>query len=134
MSRYRIGVIGAGRVGAVLGAALREAGHDIVGVSGRSAGSRTRAETLLPGISVATPTEVARMADLLLLTVPDDALPTVIDELAGSGVVGSRHIVVHTSGRHGVTILDPIARTGARVAALHPAMTFTGTDVDLSRL
>ncbi|HYJ70611.1 MAG TPA: DUF2520 domain-containing protein [Nocardioidaceae bacterium] len=134
MSRYRIGVIGAGRVGAVLGAALREAGHDVAAISGRSAGSHTRAETLLPGVPVAAPTEVARIAELLLLTVPDDVLPTVIDELAGSGVLGSDHIVVHTSGRHGVAILDPIARTGARVAALHPAMTFTGTDVDLSRL
>lgn len=134
MSRYRIGVIGAGRVGAVLGAALREAGHGVVAVSGQSAGSRTRAETLLPGVPVATPIEVARSADLLLLTVPDDSLPTVIAELADSGALGSRHIVVHTSGRHGVAILDPIARTGARVAALHPAMMFTGTDVDLSRL
>jgi predicted short-subunit dehydrogenase-like oxidoreductase (DUF2520 family) len=134
MSRYRIGVIGAGRVGAVLGAALREAGHDVVAISGRSAGSRTRAETLLPGVPVATPIEVARSTDLVLLTVPDDALPTVIAELADSGALGSRHVVVHTSGRHGVAILDPIARTGARVAALHPAMTFTGTDVDLSRL
>jgi predicted short-subunit dehydrogenase-like oxidoreductase (DUF2520 family) len=134
MSPYRIGVIGAGRVGAVLGAALREAGHDVVGVSGRSAGSRTRAETLLPGVPVAAPTEVARAAELVLLTVPDDVLPLVIDELAGSGVLGSHHTVVHTSGRHGVAILEPIARTGARVAALHPAMTFTGTDVDLSRL
>jgi predicted short-subunit dehydrogenase-like oxidoreductase (DUF2520 family) len=134
MSRYRIGVIGAGRVGAVLGAALREAGHDVVAISGRSAGSHTRAETLLPGVPVVSPTEVARTAELLLLTVPDDSLPTVIDELADAGVLGSRNIVVHTSGRHGVAILDPIARTGARVAALHPAMTFTGTDVDLSRL
>jgi predicted short-subunit dehydrogenase-like oxidoreductase (DUF2520 family) len=134
MSRYRIGVIGAGRVGAVLGAALREAGHGVVAISGRSAGSRTRAETLLPGVPIATPIEVARSAELLLLTVPDDALPTVIGELADSGALGSRQTVVHTSGRHGVAILDPIAGAGARVAALHPAMTFTGTDVDLGRL
>src|SRR5919197_3239154 len=106
MSRYRIGVIGAGRVGAVLGAALREAGHDVVGISGRSAGSRTRAETLLPGVPVASPIEVARTAELILLTAPDDALPTVVDHVADSGVLGSGHVVVHTSGRHGVAILD----------------------------
>ena len=45
----RIGVVGAGRVGAVLAAALRAAGHEIVAVAGESAASRTRIETLLPG-------------------------------------------------------------------------------------
>jgi predicted short-subunit dehydrogenase-like oxidoreductase (DUF2520 family) len=134
MSRYRIGVIGAGRVGAVLAAALRAAGHDIVAVSGRSAGSRTRAETLLPGVPVQPPAAVARAADLILLTVPDDVLPVVVDELAATGVVGPEHTVVHTSGRHGIAILGPVAAAGAGVAALHPAMTFTGTDVDLDRI
>ncbi|MGI8613836.1 MAG: NAD(P)-binding domain-containing protein, partial [Nocardioidaceae bacterium] len=42
MSGYRIGVVGAGRVGAALAAALRDAGHDVVAASGRSAASATR--------------------------------------------------------------------------------------------
>lgn len=134
MSRYRIGVIGAGRVGAVLGAALRAAGHEIVAVSGRSVGSRTRAETLLSGVPLATPFEVARSADLVLLAVTDDALPTVATELAEAGAVGPGHTVVHTSGRHGIAVLEPLAEAGAAVVALHPAMTFTGTDLDLERL
>jgi predicted short-subunit dehydrogenase-like oxidoreductase (DUF2520 family) len=134
MPRYRIGVIGAGRVGAVLAAALREAGHEVVAVSARSAGSRTRAETLLPGVRRMAPTEVARAADLILLTVPDDVLPKVVDDLAGAGVLGPGHTVVHTSGRHGIAVLAPIAGLGSRVAALHPAMTFTGTDLDLERI
>jgi predicted short-subunit dehydrogenase-like oxidoreductase (DUF2520 family) len=134
MPRYRIGVIGAGRVGAVLGVALREAGHEIVAVSGRSAGSRTRAETMLPGVPLRRPVDVARSVELLLLTVTDDALPSVVDELAESGVVGPELTVLHTSGRHGIAILEPLARAGAAVGALHPAMTFTGTDLDLERL
>jgi predicted short-subunit dehydrogenase-like oxidoreductase (DUF2520 family) len=134
MPRYRIGVIGAGRVGAVLGAALRETGHEVVAVSGRSVGSRTRAETMLPGVRLRPPVEVARSAELVLLTVSDDALAGVVDELAAAGAVGPGQTVVHTSGRHGVTILKPLADAGAKVAALHPAMTFTGTDLDLERL
>ena len=51
----RIGVVGAGRVGAVLAAALRESGHEIVSVAGESAASRTRIETLLPGVPVDKP-------------------------------------------------------------------------------
>ena len=73
--RLRVGVVGAGRVGAVLGAALRRAGHDIVAVSAVSDLSRLRAEALLPGVPILPPTDTAVDADLVLLAVPDDALP-----------------------------------------------------------
>jgi predicted short-subunit dehydrogenase-like oxidoreductase (DUF2520 family) len=42
--------------------------------------------------------------------------------------------VVHTSGKHGLAVLAPAADVGAEVLAMHPAMTFTGTDVDVARL
>jgi predicted short-subunit dehydrogenase-like oxidoreductase (DUF2520 family) len=41
---------------------------------------------------------------------------------------------VHTSGRHGLAVLEPAREVGARTIALHPAMTFTGSAVDLPRL
>ncbi len=130
----RIGVVGAGRVGAVLAAALSAAGHEISAVAGESAASRTRIETLLPGVHVDKPTAVARSCDLLLLTVPDDMLANVVTMLSASGAIRPGQYVVHTSGKHGTTVLEPAARLGARVLAMHPAMTFTGTDVDLARL
>lgn len=134
MVRMRIGVIGAGRVGAVLAAALRDAGYPIVSASGSSPASRTRLETLLPEARTASPDAVARDADLLLLTVPDDALASVVATLVADGAITAGQVVVHTSGRHGVAVLAPAARAGALVIALHPAMTFTGTDVDATRL
>jgi predicted short-subunit dehydrogenase-like oxidoreductase (DUF2520 family) len=130
----RVGVVGAGRVGAVLAAALSAAGHEITGAAGESAASRTRIETLLPGVPHGKPTAVARGCDLLLLTVPDDMLDNVVTMLAASGAIRSGQYVVHTSGKHGVAVLRPAAESGARVLAMHPAMTFTGTDVDLGRL
>ena len=130
----RIGVVGAGRVGAVLAAALRAAGHQVVAVAGESAASRTRIETLLPGVHVDKPTAVSRACDLLLLTVPDDMLPNVVTMLAASGAIRPGQQVVHTSGKHGLAVLGPAADVGAEVLAMHPAMTFTGTDVDLARL
>ena len=130
----RIGVVGAGRVGAVLAAALRSAGHEITAVAGESAASRTRAETLLPGVHVDKPTAVARSCDLLLLTVPDDMLGNVVAMLSASGAIRSGQYVVHTSGKHGVSVLAPAVRRGALGLAMHPAMTFTGTDLDLARL
>jgi predicted short-subunit dehydrogenase-like oxidoreductase (DUF2520 family) len=130
----RIGVVGAGRVGAVLAAALRSAGHEITAVAGESAASRTRAETLLPGVHVDKPTAVARSCDVLLLTVPDDMLGNVVTMLSASGAIRRGQYVVHTSGKHGVSVLAPAVGRGARALAMHPAMTFTGTDLDLARL
>jgi predicted short-subunit dehydrogenase-like oxidoreductase (DUF2520 family) len=129
-----IGVIGAGRVGAVLAAALRSAGHRIVAVAGETAGSRTRAETILPGVPVAKPTAVARSCDVLLLTVPDDALDNVVRMLVASGAIRSGQLVIHSSGRHGMAVLQPALDVGARGIAMHPAMTFTGTELDLDHL
>ena len=134
MGMTRIGVVGAGRVGAVLAAALRDRGHEIVSVAGESPASRTRIETLLPGVPVAKPTAVSRSCDLLLLTVPDDMLSNVVTMLAASGAIREGQYVVHTSGKHGLAVLRPAADLGAHVLAMHPAMTFTGTDVDLGRL
>ncbi len=54
--------------------------------------------------------------------------------LADSGALHEGQHVVHTSGRHGLAVLEPARAVGARVAAMHPAMTFTGTAVDLDRL
>ncbi|CAM3718588.1 Rossmann-like and DUF2520 domain-containing protein [Nocardioides zeicaulis] len=130
----RVGVIGAGRVGAVLARALRDAGHDVVAAAGESDASRSRIAALLPGVRPAKPTEVARAADLLLLTVPDDMLANVVRVLSDSGAIRPGQVVVHTSGRHGLAVLAPARAAGARTAAVHPAMTFTGTDVDLPRL
>jgi predicted short-subunit dehydrogenase-like oxidoreductase (DUF2520 family) len=130
----RIGVVGAGRVGAVLSAAFRAAGHEIVAAAGDSAASLHRIETLLPGVRHAKPTDVARAADLLLLTVPDDMLENVVTQLVGAGAIREGQVVVHTSGRHGLAVLESATAVGARPIAMHPAMTFTGTELDLDRL
>lgn len=130
----RVGVVGAGRVGAVLSAALAHAGHHVVAAAGESDASRARIAALLPGVPVAKPSTVARSCDVLLLTVPDDMLSNVVTMLAASGALREGQYVVHSSGRHGLAVLAPAREIGARTVALHPAMTFTGTAVDLDRL
>ena len=130
----RVGVIGAGRVGAVLAHALRAAGHPVTAAAGESDASRSRAAALLPGVPLAKPTVVAKACDILLLTVPDDMLANVVTQLAAAGALHPGQCVVHTSGRHGLDVLAPAREVGARVIALHPAMTFSGTDIDLPRL
>ena len=131
---FRVGVVGAGRVGAALAAALAAAGHEIVAAAGESDASHRRISELLPGTPNEKPSTVARSCDLLLLTVPDDMLPNVVAVLSASGAIRPGQYVVHTSGRHGLAVLEDVRAVGARPVAMHPAMTFTGTAVDLGRL
>ncbi|MDQ0992261.1 Rossmann-like and DUF2520 domain-containing protein [Streptomyces sp. V3I7] len=133
-ARLTVGVVGAGRVGPALAASLQLAGHRPVAVSGVSDASRRRAEQLLPGVPLVPPAEVLQRAELVLLTVPDDALPGLVSGLAETGAVRPGQLMVHTSGRYGTKVLDPALRAGALPLALHPAMTFTGTPVDVERL
>lgn len=127
-------MVGTGRVGAVLGAALAEAGHHVVAGYGVSLTSRTRAGALLPGVPLVSVDEVFARSGLVLLTVPDDVLPALVDGLANTAAVRAGQLIAHTSGRYGISVLDPVTRAGALPLALHPAMTFTGTSVDLQRL
>lgn len=132
--RLGVGVISAGRVGAVLGAALRNAGHQLVGVHAVSEASRDRAENLLPEAPVLEIPEILRRAELVLLAVPDDALPPLVNGLAEAGHFQPGQLIIHTSGRYGVGVLTPAEQAGAITLAIHPAMTFTGMSLDLDRL
>ncbi len=133
-ARLRVGVVGAGRVGAVLGAALVSAGHDVIAASGLSTASAERAARLLPGVPLLSADEVVRSADLVVLAVPDDTLPGLVAGLAETGVWRAGQLAFHTSGAHGVAVLAPAERAGVLALALHPAMTFSGAPEDAERL
>lgn len=133
-ARLGIGIISAGRVGSVLGAALRACEHTIVGVHAVSEASQERAAMLLPDVPLLPVEQIAERSELLILAVPDDELPGLVTYLASSGSITAGQILVHTSGRHGTEVLAPATALGAIGLAIHPAMTFTGMSVDLQRL
>lgn len=132
--RLGVGVIGAGRVGPVLAAALAGAGHAIVGITARSADAIERVEALLPGVPVLSEEAVVERSELVVLAVPDDQLPGLINGLSTLGAWQPGQIVVHTSPNFGTAVLEPAVRGGAIPLAMHPALSFTGTSLDLSRL
>ncbi|MDT0300569.1 Rossmann-like and DUF2520 domain-containing protein [Streptomonospora wellingtoniae] len=133
-ARLSVGVVGAGRVGSVLGAALERAGHRVVAASAVSEHSRGRAARRLPSARIAEPAEVVAESDLVLLTVPDDALEPLVRGLVETGADFTGTFLVHASGAHGYHALAPATAAGALPLALHPVMTFTGRDEDLDRL
>lgn len=132
--RFRVGVVGTGRAGSVLGAALHRAGHRVVAAYAVSDLSRLRAEALLPETPLLALPDVVDSADLIMMTIPDDVLAEVVAGLVDTGHIRPGQLVAHASGRHGVDVLARATEAGALPLALHPVMTFTGTSVDLDRL
>ncbi|QKS14591.1 DUF2520 domain-containing protein [Curtobacterium sp. Csp1] len=132
--RLGVGVVGAGKVGPVLGAALANAEHAVVGVTAVSDAGRDRAEAMLPGAPVLATPDLVERSELVLLAVPDDQLAELVRGLADAGIWQPGQLVVHTSPDHGVGVLAPALAAGAIPLAIHPAMAFTGTSVDLTRL
>ena len=133
-ARLDVAVVGTGRVGSVLGAALKQVGHNVVACTAISDISRLRAESLLPGVPIKALDEAVKDCDLILFAVPDDALTDLVRGLAATNVIGPGTFVVHTAGRFGDEIFDPLTQSGCLPLALHPVMTFPGTSVDLNRL
>ena len=100
-ARLAVGIVGAGRAGTALGAALARAGHEVVAASAVSDASLRRAHANFPAAVITEPAEVARLAGLVLLTVPDDALPALVGGLAATGAPLEGRMLAHASGRYG---------------------------------
>ena len=133
-ARLKVGIIGPGRVGTALGVAMTRAGHEVVAVAAVSDISVRRAREHFPAAVLTEPAGVVEAADLVLLTVPDDTLPGLVSGLVAIGAPVQGRLLAHTSGRYGITVLDPATRQGALPLALHPVMTFTGRSDDLQRM
>lgn len=135
MPRAEVAVIGPGRVGTTLAAALVRAGHRVVAVAGGSPASRKRLAGYVAGVRVHDdPAEAARTASLVLVTTPDDVITEVVTAVALADGFRDGQRVVHTAGSHGLEVLRRARLAGAFVAACHPAQTFPTVEPDPDRL
>lgn len=129
-----VGIVSAGKVGAALGSALRAAGHSVIGAYATSEESLDRLENMLPGVPALDVQTIVERSQLVVFAVPDRELIPVVNGLTKLGAWQPGQIVVHTAGRYGADILAGAAGAGALTLAIHPAMTFTGTSLDIARL
>lgn len=148
--RLSVGVVGTGPVGAVLGQALASAGHMVIGIastggptgtggtSGRGPASGTEdfdyVEALLPEVPMLSVEQVVKQSDLVIFALESTELLNVVSSVAESGIFKSGQLVAHTAGEFGIDILLPAVDQGVIPLAIHPAMTFTGTTLDLARI
>ena len=131
-SRLGVGIIGAGKVGPVLGAALAGAGHALTGITPGS--DEERVEAILPGVPVLDALEVVRRSELVVIAVPHDELAGLVSGLADLGAWQPGQLVLHTDPAFGTAVLAPAAARGAIPLAVHPAIAFTGSSMDLRQL
>jgi predicted short-subunit dehydrogenase-like oxidoreductase (DUF2520 family) len=122
-------LVGPGRAGLALTLAAREAGHEIVGVLGRSA-ARSAADLL--GTGVFPWDDLLPAADLLIIAVSDDAIADVADRLAPRSI-GIR-MAVHLSGSVGIDALAPLTEIGVRTGGFHPLQTLPDPETGSRRL
>jgi len=126
-----LAILGAGRVGRALGRALHEHGWQIGVVTGRSEASARKAVKFIRAgraFSYIPPQVVA--PKIILISVPDDAIPETAAELAGvGGEQLRRKIVLHTSGACDASALQAVRDWGAFAASMHPLQTFNGLSV-----
>jgi predicted short-subunit dehydrogenase-like oxidoreductase (DUF2520 family) len=116
----KLGFIGAGRVGTGLASAFVRAGIGVVAVASRSAASAQVLAKRLPGARACAPQEVADRADIVFLTVPDDAI-----EAVASGIKWrSGSACVHCSGAAELGVLKKAAADGAFAGGFHPLHMF----------
>ena len=132
----RIGFIGAGKVGTALAALLHARGVNVRAVAGRTTTSSHRmavAARLEPGTATSRAATVAH-SDIVFLTVPDDAIGPLCQEIAASGGWREGQGVVHCSGALSSSVLQPAAGLGALVASFHPLQTFASTEAAVAHM
>jgi len=89
---------------------------------------------MLPGVPILDIPDILERSELVILAVPDAELASLVAGLAATGAWQQGQLVAHTAPSYGVGVLAPAQALGAIPLAIHPAMAFTGTSIDLIRL
>ncbi len=125
-----LALVGPGRAGTTIAAALAAGGWQVVAVSGSGPGSESLAAAAARfGAPIVAVEDAARDADLVLIATPDAAIESVAARIAP--MVRPEALVIHLSGARGLEVL---AAVPSRVGALHPLQTLPTVDAGLARL
>jgi predicted short-subunit dehydrogenase-like oxidoreductase (DUF2520 family) len=131
-----IGFIGAGKVGTALASLLHARGIEVAAVSGRTPRS-SLGMALAAGLDPTTArdrAETLRTANIIFLTVPDDAIGPLCLEIAEAGGWRPGQGVVHCSGALPSDVLQPARDAGALAASFHPLQAFASLQAALEHM
>ncbi|RPJ01858.1 MAG: DUF2520 domain-containing protein [Candidatus Aminicenantes bacterium] len=129
----KFSIVGAGRLGTALGAALVRRGWLAEAIVDKDARAAREGRSIIGrGRASTSYAAAAEAGGAVIIAVPDDAVGRVAAALARSGGAWAGRPVFHTSGLVPSTALGPLARRGARTASLHPVQSFPRKDAPAS--
>jgi predicted short-subunit dehydrogenase-like oxidoreductase (DUF2520 family) len=124
--KLNVTIIGAGKVGSVLGRVLVEEGARVVGVISRTRSSARKGASFIGAQSFSSRlSDIPPSTDLIYLTTPHGAVEEVaralarLEHLRFSGIA-----VCHASGMYTAEALGPLGERGATLFSFHPLQTF----------
>lgn len=127
-----LGVVGTGKVGQTLARVWKQAGYHIAAVYNRTSSKAEVLANQTGAICVTSPLDVITQSNLVLLTVPDDAIADVVSKLVAANWAGKG--IVHVSGAHDLTVLHMLKAQGAMIGSLHPAFPFADVETAIASL
>jgi len=132
--KYRVSIIGAGRVGTILAYLLKQRGYSIGGMSCRNEEAARRAvEFVSGGTPCQDNIEAVGDSDIVLITTPDEAIGAVARQLGDAGIDWKGKLAYHCSGCLSSDVLSPLAEAGSAIGSLHPLHTFAHPAQTVSR-
>ncbi|MBO8136990.1 MAG: DUF2520 domain-containing protein [Desulfotomaculum sp.] len=134
MTKPAVAVIGAGKVGSALAAALKKAGYPVAGVASRSKSSARKLGQRLKVKYTDDPVQVTSGAELVFITTPDREIKSTADNIASAGGFKHGQVVAHTSGSLSSLVLAAAREKGAAVAAFHPLQSFADIETAIANL
>lgn len=121
-------IIGAGRLGQALAAALKSCNYPILAVVTRRRATAVKASKALqgsPSALAADRLENLPRTDLILITTPDDVIAKTATALSQTLKTGKGVTVLHTSGALASDVLDPLRKIGCATGSMHPLVSIS---------
>jgi len=133
--KYRILIVGAGKVGTAVGSLLYKKGHRLVAAVATGESSLNKAAPFLPGAQLLKDgAGAASEADVILITTKDGQIKLACDYLAERNAIKPSHTVIHMSGAASLELLSSARAAGAKIASLHPIQSFANIELAIERL
>lgn len=120
-------VVGAGPVATAIAGALRLGGVPVLGLWARRP-AQARAAGASAGVAAfsSAPPDLLLETKVVILAVRDQAIREVAAMLAGTGLIGKRHVLLHCAGAASAhELLGGVAEQVAGVGTLHPLSAIT---------
>lgn len=132
--KWKIGIVGCGRVGRALAIGLKNAGFPVVLLVDNNRGLLLTLQGIFRETTVTPTFGDWPELEVLFITVNDDAISSTAERIAAAGVRLKGAVVAHTSGALTSDALSALKSSGASLGSMHPVQTFSGAHRDVRNL